>query len=162
VYSSNVTEQIEGIRQKTIAVLDELMANAADFDLADPPAAFERYRGKLRENSYEVLVVGEAKRGKSTFVNALIGRDILPTDVDVATSQVFNIRPSEREAYRMRYEDGSEREILPPTRSSAGSRLRCPSGSCQKVYPSWTRRASGRCTRDTPRSRTASCRRPTR
>ncbi|MDQ3966274.1 MAG: dynamin family protein, partial [Actinomycetota bacterium] len=52
------------------------------------------------------------KRGKSTFVNALIGRDILPTDVDVATSQVFNIRPSGREAYRVRYEDGSEREIL--------------------------------------------------
>ena len=94
-HSGNVTEQIEGIRQKTIAVLDELMANAAEFELADPPAAFERYRGKLRENAYKVLVVGEAKRGKSTFVNALIGRDILPTDVDVATSQVFNIRPSE-------------------------------------------------------------------
>ena len=30
---------------------------------------------------HKVLVVGEAKRGKSTFVNALIGRPILPTAV---------------------------------------------------------------------------------
>src|SRR5919107_5613708 len=50
------------------------------------------------------LVVGEAKRGKSTFVNALIGRDILPTDVRVATSQVFDVRPADREAYHLRFE----------------------------------------------------------
>ena len=102
-YPGNVTEQIEGIRRQTVTILDDLIARADEFDLADPPPALERYRQKLRENAYKVLVVGEAKRGKSTFVNALIGRDILPTDVDVATSQVFNIRPSEREAYRVRY-----------------------------------------------------------
>ena len=45
-----------------------------------PPAALGRYRHKLRENAYKVLVVGEAKRGKSTFVNALIGRDVLSTE----------------------------------------------------------------------------------
>ncbi len=102
-YPSNVTEQIEGIRRQSVAVLDDLIARAGGFELADPPAALGRYRQKLRENAYKVLVVGEAKRGKSTFVNALIGRDILPTDVDVATSQVFNIHPSEREAFSYRY-----------------------------------------------------------
>src|ERR687893_1977698 len=110
-YPSNVTEQIEGIRRQSVAVLDGLLARAGGFELADPPAALGRYRRKLRENAYKVLVVGEAKRGKSTFVNALIGQDILPTDVEVATSQVFNIRPAKQEAYRVRYEDGSAREI---------------------------------------------------
>ena len=128
MYSSNVTQQIEGICQRTIAVLDELMANASEFELADPPAAFERYRRKLRENAYEVLVVGEAKRGKSTFVNALIGRDILPTDVDVATSQVFNIRPSGQEAYRLRYEDGSKRQILLEDLPRYGSQIALDAG----------------------------------
>jgi hypothetical protein len=111
MYSGNVTGQIEGIRQQTVTVLDETIARAGEFELADPPPALARYRKKLTDNTYKVLVVGEAKRGKSTFVNALIGRDVLPTDVDVATSQVFNIRPSQREAYRLRFEDGSEREI---------------------------------------------------
>lgn len=122
IHSGNITEQIEGIRRQTVAVLDDLIAKAGEFELADPPAALGRYRRKLRENAYKVLVVGEAKRGKSTFVNALIGRTILPTDVNVATSQVFNIRPSEREAYRLRFEDGSEREILAEDLPRYGSR----------------------------------------
>ncbi len=123
MHSGNVIEQIEGIRRQTVAVLDDLLAKAGEFELADPPAALGRFHQKLRENAYKVLVVGEAKRGKSTFVNALIGRDILPTDVDVATSQVFNIRPSEREAYRLRFEDGSEREIPPEDLPHYGSRI---------------------------------------
>jgi hypothetical protein len=122
-YSGNVTGQIEGVRQQTVAVLDELISKTGEFELADPPPALERYRGKLRENAYKVLVVWEAKRGKSTFVNALIGQDILPTDVDVATSQVFNIRPSQREAYRVRFEDGSVREILSEDLPHHGSRI---------------------------------------
>jgi GTP-binding protein EngB required for normal cell division len=123
MYSGNVTGQIEGIRRQSVAVLDDLIARADEFELADPSPVLGRYREKLRENAYKVLVVGEAKRGKSTFVNALIGRDVLPTDVDVATSQVFNVRPSEQEAYRLRFEDGSEREIPPEDLPLYGSRI---------------------------------------
>jgi GTPase SAR1 family protein len=126
---SNVTEQIEKVRQQSIAVLDALVAKAEEFELAKPPEALERYRQKLRENSYKVLVVGEAKRGKSTFVNALIGRDILPTDVDVATSQVFNILPSKREAYRLRFEDGSAREITVQDLPRYGSQVMIDAGA---------------------------------
>ena len=90
-YSANATAQIEGVRRQTVTVLDELIARAGEFELAAPPAALGRYRQKLHENAYKVLVGGEAKKGESTFVNALIGQDILPTNVDVATSQVFNI-----------------------------------------------------------------------
>ena len=122
-HSINVTEQIEGIRRQAVAVLDDLVAQAGEFELTDPPAVLGRYRQKLRENAYKVLVVGEAKRGKSTLVNALIGRDILPTDVDVATSQVFNIRASDREAYRLRFEDGSVREIPPEDLPRYGSQI---------------------------------------
>lgn len=42
-----------------------------------------------------VLVCGEFKRGKSTFVNALIGRSICPTDTEICTSVVSVIRYGE-------------------------------------------------------------------
>ncbi len=106
------------------------MSRAAEFELAAPPPALERYCEKLRENSYKVLVVGEAKRGKSTFVNALIGRDLLPTDVDVATSQVFNIRPSDSaEAFRLRFEDGSARDISVDDLPKYGSQVMIDAGT---------------------------------
>lgn len=108
---SNAASRLEEIRLSAIAVIEDLARKSREFELGELPTALEWYRQKLVEHTYKVLVVGEAKRGKSTFVNALIGQDILPTDVEVATSQVFNIRPSEREAYRLRFEDGSQEEI---------------------------------------------------
>jgi GTPase SAR1 family protein len=110
-YGNTIGNRIAAARQGTIAILEGLVEKANIFQLPAPPSVLEDYRGKLKANDYQVLVVGEAKRGKSTFVNALIGREILPTDVDVATCQVFRIRRAANEAYRIRFEDESQREI---------------------------------------------------
>jgi hypothetical protein len=50
-YSGNVTGQIERVRQQTLAVLDELISKADEFELADTPPALERYRQKLHEHA---------------------------------------------------------------------------------------------------------------
>src|SRR5215218_8109191 len=126
---AGATEQIEEVRRRAVTLLGELDTKGDEFRLPGPPEALRLYQQELQDNEYKVLVVGEAKRGKSTFVNALIGQDILPTDVDVATSQVFNIRPSEREAYRVRFEDGSEREILPEELPLYGSQTGADAGT---------------------------------
>lgn len=47
-YSSNVTGQIEGVRQQTVAVLDELISKADELELADFPPALKRCRAKLQ------------------------------------------------------------------------------------------------------------------
>lgn len=102
-------DQAAGLRGQTLSILSLLTDKAKAFDLSPP--VFEEYSRQLGEDKYKVLVVGEAKRGKSTFVNALIGRSILPTDVDIATSQVFLVQHSEKEKYRLRYDDESATEI---------------------------------------------------
>src|SRR5215211_7359099 len=109
--TSTTNQQAEEIRNESISILDGLTRKSREFELPKPPKEFERYRQRLVENTYKVLVVGEAKRGKSSFINALIGEDILPTNVRVTTSQVFDVRLAEREAYRLRFEDNSRREI---------------------------------------------------
>jgi type IV secretory pathway ATPase VirB11/archaellum biosynthesis ATPase len=43
---------------------------------------------KLAEDLFNVVVVGEFKRGKTTFVNALLGADVLPAAVVPLTSIV--------------------------------------------------------------------------
>jgi septin family protein len=89
-----------------------LIARSDEFELADPPPALEWYRGKLRENAYKVLVVGEAKRGKNTFVNALIGRDAskgrqlkppIVSTVSISMNAAVGLRPR-------RYENVSKRK----------------------------------------------------
>jgi GTP-binding protein EngB required for normal cell division len=103
--------RIARVRQQSIMLLDDLTATAQQLALPAPTNAFPDVRQKLEQNRYKILIAGEAKRGKSSFINALIGRDVLPTDVDIATSQVFHITPAEHEAYRLRFEDDSAQEI---------------------------------------------------
>ena len=52
-------------------------------------------RDRLAEARLRVLVVGEAKRGKSTLVNALLERDVLPSGVTPVTAVTTTVRYGE-------------------------------------------------------------------
>ncbi|MGC4004800.1 MAG: dynamin family protein [Pirellulales bacterium] len=66
--------------------------------VVDPQVQVDRERRlqplcmALSDGLFRVVVMGEIKKGKSSFINALLGRPgMLPTDVDVATAAVFKI-----------------------------------------------------------------------
>lgn len=125
---STIFEQIQSARTATITLLDNLEKKATALDLAELPDEIAKSRRRLVANSFQVLVVGEAKRGKSSFINALIGRELLPTDVDVATSQVFRVRNASQEAYRVRFEDNSYLTIQQKDLPLYGSQVLANSG----------------------------------
>lgn len=64
-----------------VLALDDLAALACD-----DAGAVDALRVRLREQRLRVLVAGEAKRGKSTLVNALLGREVLPAGVTPLTA----------------------------------------------------------------------------
>jgi tRNA U34 5-carboxymethylaminomethyl modifying GTPase MnmE/TrmE len=68
---------------------------------------------KLVENRFNVVVVGEFKRGKTTFVNALLGQPILPTAVVPLTSIVTAVTWGETARAHIRFSDGREEDVLP-------------------------------------------------
>ena len=70
-------------------------------------AAFEH----LKHPSYDIVVCGEVKKGKSSLLNAIIGQNILPVDTNVATSQVFRISNSDAESFSLVFTDGTTRPI---------------------------------------------------
>lgn len=54
-----------------------------------------------------ILLVGEAKRGKSTLGNAILGREVLPTGVVPLTAVVTTVRLGDPERVEIRQLDGS-------------------------------------------------------
>lgn len=75
--------------------------------LCDPSDAdrLAELADRLQTGSLRVLLAGEAKRGKSTLANALLGRDLLPSGVTPVTSLATEVRQGDPERIEMTFED---------------------------------------------------------
>jgi GTP-binding protein EngB required for normal cell division len=67
-------------------------------------------RAFAQERTLNVAVLGRFKAGKSSFLNHLVGRDLLPVGVVPVTSVVSEIRYGPRERAEVRFLDGSTEE----------------------------------------------------
>lgn len=59
----------------------------------------------IKQDKFLLMIVGEAKSGKSTFINAYLGEEILPMDVKQCTSSIVEIRYGEKFILRATYAD---------------------------------------------------------
>lgn len=66
---------------------------------------------KLKLEQFNLVVMGQFKRGKSTFINALIGARILPTSIIPLTSIVTILRYGRESKAIVRYLDEKEKDI---------------------------------------------------
>ena len=66
---------------------------------------------KMEKDTFQLVVVGEFSRGKSTLINALLGDDILPSDPNPTTVMLNVIKNSDNEHYLIHYRNGDIKEI---------------------------------------------------
>ena len=79
--------------------LQEIFADAKqlfdDLDIQVEMQQMLKNADALDRDSFKVLVVGEFKRGKSTFINALLGEEVLPAFAMPCTAVINEIKYSE-------------------------------------------------------------------
>ena len=66
----------------------------------------------LREGVFRLLVLGDMKRGKSTFLNALIGENLLPSDVNPCTALLTILRYGSEKRITVHFLDDTEPETI--------------------------------------------------
>ncbi|WP_226581054.1 dynamin family protein [Halobacillus litoralis] len=71
----------------------------------------ETYRDELKYDPFTIAVVGEFGRGKSMFINALLGEKILPSSTKVTTTILNHISYGERSEIVLHFHDGTEKVI---------------------------------------------------
>lgn len=67
-------------------------------------------RGRLARPETVLVVIGEFKKGKSSLINGILGRDLCPVDDDIATARLVLIRHGTPERVIVRDPDGTELE----------------------------------------------------
>lgn len=81
------------------------------FDFPKVSDNFTISRELLTKGEFNLAVCGKVKNGKSSLINALIGKELLPVCNDVATSRVFKISNSTEEKFFVVYGNGNRKEI---------------------------------------------------
>lgn len=126
-----VRETFAEERERLGSLLEELAAFGRARDGDRLPEAVSALGTKLRENRFNAVVVGEFKRGKTTFVNALLGAPVLPTAVVPLTSIVTAVTWGPEPCAEVRFADGRTRTVAPEElpryiteRENPGNRLR--------------------------------------
>jgi hypothetical protein len=109
---------------------------------------------RLREGRFFVACVGQFKRGKSTLLNALLERSILPTGVVPITTTVTVLRFGEALTARVSFSDERRLEVDPSALADYVSEARNPENhkgvtAVEVTVPS-PLLASGMCLVDTP------------
>ena len=66
---------------------------------------------KIQEDKFCLMIAGEAKSGKSTFINAYLGTEILPMDVRQCTSSVVEIKYGAEFVLNATYADGRTQKV---------------------------------------------------
>jgi GTP-binding protein EngB required for normal cell division len=97
-------------REHLLATTSELIELARELTPERSRFELEQAAKRLSEDRLNLVVVGKFKRGKSTLINALLERDLLPAGVVPLTSIITLVRYGERERLFVRFADSSESE----------------------------------------------------
>ncbi len=99
-------DQYKEIRAKLIKEIEKLAELSFRRGNEKITENLKEIREKLVENKFHLVVLGQFKRGKSTFINSIIGDSILPVSVVPLTSIVTLVKYGQKEEIRVLSEDG--------------------------------------------------------
>ena len=96
------------IKEEVLSLYDELLETVKRSGYSEDDTSLKGLSNqaqKIREDRFCLLIAGEAKSGKSTFINAYLGTEILPMDVRQCTSAVVEIAYDEEFYLKTTYAD---------------------------------------------------------
>lgn len=95
----NILDALHNLLEKTYISANSNVANT-----------LRELQYDIENDFFTIVVLGEFKRGKSTFINSLLGENLLPTDVLPETATINAIMYSEDKQMKVSLQDGTERD----------------------------------------------------
>ena len=112
------------LKSEIIKLMDGMIAFQKTYPKFSFPKTSEKFkltREILEKGEFNLAVCGKVKNGKSSLINALIGKELLPVCTDVATSRIFKISHSQEEKFYVVYANGNRKKISQDELGTYGS-----------------------------------------
>lgn len=116
-YKSRKNEVLDSY-SKLESLISELQEYSEKIELPNPVEHLEvllrdirSKAGKVKDDRFNIMIAGESKSGKSTFINAYLGVELLPMDVKQCTSAIVEIKYGKVFSVVATYADGRHETI---------------------------------------------------
>lgn len=103
------------VKNDVLGIYDEFLAIVPKVNIhsvAKSIEALEQQAVNIKRDKFSLMVAGEAKSGKSTFINAFLGKNILPMHVKQCTSAIIEIRHGNDFSLKVTYANETIKTIL--------------------------------------------------
>lgn len=91
--------------------LEKLRSFSKKLELKSSISLIEKALNRVHDETFSVAIVGEFNRGKSTFINALLGKEILPSDIMPCSATLNRVTYGIKPKVQISFLDGRKREI---------------------------------------------------
>ncbi len=101
-------------RDSVLRLIGRLAEIASERQDQSAATLLQETRQRLSEGRFNLAVLGEFKRGKSTLINALLDTELMPVGVIPTTSIPISVEYGEQPRVEVQFLDGRSREIEIP------------------------------------------------
>lgn len=91
--------------------LTEMGQLCADMNLAEQNAKMNQLEEQIREHRFSVGIMGEFRRGKSTVINALLGENVMPSDIRPCSATLNRVTYGDTKKAVINMKDGKSERI---------------------------------------------------
>lgn len=108
LWRDNMRTNFKEIKEDVLSFYDEMLETVKRCGYSEDDTSLKGLAAqaeKIKDDRFCLLIAGEAKSGKSTFINAYLGTEILPMDVRQCTSAVVEIAYGKEFCLRATYAD---------------------------------------------------------
>jgi GTPase SAR1 family protein len=103
-----------GYRKLVIDVCEDLSRledYCGELGLTSGLEMIREVKERVSNQSFSIAIVGEFKRGKSTLINALLGQEVLPTDILPCSATLNRITYGVTPSVKVTFKDGREEAV---------------------------------------------------
>ena len=116
IIEMDVETRYEGDRQRRTELsqqVERVKQALASLDMEAEQLSMDRLKTIVESETFKVLVLGEFNAGKSTFINALLGKEILPSYAKPATAIINEIKWAEQPSALLHFrEEGKDALVV--------------------------------------------------
>ena len=111
-FNYNQYSQYKEKRAELSSLMDESSKIVDSLAMPEFAIKLKRLSEKVANETFKIQVVGTFKNGKSTFINALIGEDVLPTRVLPCTAVVNEIKYGDKKLAILHFRNPLPQKLL--------------------------------------------------